>query len=47
MGDRNFGVFSVAYDAQAKGHDVLFRLTKTRFLRYEARGSRRAMLMKR
>jgi hypothetical protein len=30
MGDRNFGVFSVAYEAQRCGHDVLLRLTSSR-----------------
>jgi hypothetical protein len=33
IGDRNFGVFSVAYGAQEAGHQVLFRLTKERATR--------------
>ena len=31
IADRNFGIFSVAYAAQALRHDVLFRLTEARF----------------
>jgi hypothetical protein len=31
MGDRNFGIFSVAYRATTLGHKVLFRMTDTRF----------------
>lgn len=30
LGDRNFGVFSVAYAARRHGHDVVVRLTKVR-----------------
>lgn len=30
VGDRNFGVFSVAFAAQQLGHDVLVRMTKAR-----------------
>ena len=30
LGDRNFGVFSVAHAAQLSGHQVLFRLTSSR-----------------
>jgi hypothetical protein len=30
LGDRNFGVLSVAYAARSQGHDVLVRLTKVR-----------------
>lgn len=31
LGDRNFGVFAFAHAAVRRGHDVLLRLTKTRF----------------
>lgn len=31
VGDRNFGIFSTAYDAQHSGHGVVLRLTSTRF----------------
>ena len=30
IGDRNFGIFSVAYHAQAQGHEVIIRLTAVR-----------------
>ena len=30
MGDRNFGIFSMAYHAAARNHPVLFRLTEVR-----------------
>jgi hypothetical protein len=30
LGDRNFGIFSVAYHAQAQGHGVIIRLTAVR-----------------
>jgi len=33
VGDRNFGIFSTAYAAQQRGHDVVLRLTKDRFHR--------------
>lgn len=31
LGDRNFGVFALAYGAQSSGRDVVVRLTKPRF----------------
>ncbi len=31
LADSNFGVFSVAYHTIGSGHDILFRLTKSRF----------------
>ena len=31
MGDANFGIFSMAYEAQQTGHSFLLRLTKSRF----------------
>jgi putative transposase len=31
VGDRNFGIFSTAYDAQQHGHPVVLRLTAARF----------------
>ena len=30
MGDRNFGVFSVVWNAKQAGHDVLIRLSEPR-----------------
>jgi Transposase DDE domain len=32
LGDRNFGIFASAWQAQQAGHDFLWRLTKPRFL---------------
>jgi hypothetical protein len=39
MADSGFGIFSVAHDSTQAGHDILFRLTKSRFqaLRKNAR----------
>lgn len=31
LADAGFGIFSVAYSMQGAGHDILFRLTKSRF----------------
>ncbi len=31
LADSGFGIFSVAYHTSASGHDILFRLTKSRF----------------
>ena len=36
LGDANFGVFSVAYAAQKRGHQVLLRMTEARALRLAA-----------
>ena len=33
VADRNFGIFSTAYDAQQRGHPVVIRLTEERFKR--------------